>query len=72
MAEKNKKQAIPTEREIRWMQMLSDGVKSKDIAKKEKINGNTFAYLLKELRVRFGCNNSLHLVAKFLRDKVIS
>jgi len=60
-----------SEKELKWVKMLSNGIPANDIAKKEGINKNTFAFNLKELRLRFNCNNSLHLTAFFIRNGLI-
>lgn len=60
-----------TEEEKKWVALLATGEKANEIADKIGLNRNTFAYHLRFLRTRFQCQNTIQLVAYFLRNKII-
>lgn len=60
-----------TEMDIKLVTMLADGLKGNQIAAVLNMNENTLAFNLKVLRGKFGCKNSLNLVAFFLRNNLI-
>lgn len=62
---------VATEEEKQWVRLLASGEKATDIADKLGLNRNTFAYHLRFLRTKFQCQNSIQLVAYFLRNKII-
>lgn len=53
------------------VRMIADGKAAKKIAKEKKINYNTFAFNLSILKRKCGSLNTPHLVAYFLRNKLI-
>lgn len=53
------------------VKMIADGKAAKKIAKEKKINYNTFAFNLTILKRKCGSLNTPHLVAYFLRNKLI-
>jgi len=62
---------VATEEEKQWVALLATGEKANDVADKLGLNRNTFAYHLRFLRTKFQCQNTIQLVAYFLRNKII-
>lgn len=62
----------PSEKEIKLVKMLSDGVNQDSIAETIGQNKFTMATELSILRQRYQCKNSTHLVAFFLRNGLIT
>lgn len=62
---------VATDEEKEWVKYLATGEKANDIADKLGINRNTFAYHLRFLRTKYQCQNTIQLVAFFLRNKII-
>ena len=62
---------VATEEEKKWVTLLATGEKANDVADKLGLNRNTFAYHLRFLRTKFQCQNTIQLVAYFLRNKII-
>ncbi len=60
-----------TDEEKELVRMIADGKAAKKIAKEKKINYNTFAFNLSIIRGKCGALNTPHLVAYFLRNKLI-
>ena len=60
---------MPMEKQI--IELLSNGTKADDIRKHIKMAAGTFANLLKDMRLKYGCKNTTHLVAYFLRNQII-
>lgn len=62
---------VATEEEKQWVRLLATGERANLIADKLGLNKNTFAYHLRFLRTKFQCQNTIQLVAYFLRNKII-
>lgn len=62
---------VATEEEKQWVSLLATGQKANEVADKLGLNKNTFAYHLRFLRAKFQCQNTIQLVAYFLRNKII-
>jgi len=60
-----------SEEDKQLVRMIADGKAAKKIAKEKKINYNTFAFNLSILKRKCGSLNTPHLVAYFLRNKLI-
>lgn len=50
---------------------LADGEVAEEIGKSLGYVSGTFAGLMKEMRIKFGAKNSVHLVAIFFRQNII-
>ncbi len=50
---------------------LSNGEKGEVIGLQLGYRQGTFAFKLRELRIKYGCINTTHLVAYFLREGII-
>jgi DNA-binding CsgD family transcriptional regulator len=60
-----------SDKETSIVKMLADGLSSRTIAAKLKVNYNTLATELKFLRNKCGAKNATHLVAIFIRNGYI-
>lgn len=60
-----------SEREIKYVEMLSLGKNVGDISREVGVNKRTLEFHLNKMRYQLGCNNLTHLVAKFIREGII-
>ncbi len=60
-----------TAQEKEIVSRLSDGEQLEEIGKDLGFVSGTFAGRMKEMRIKFGAKNSVHLVATFLRQSII-
>ncbi len=62
---------ILSQQEISIVQGLADGHKANRLARELRISEEKLAVILSHLRMEYNCENSTHLVAHFLRNKII-
>jgi len=62
---------VLSKQEIEIVQGLADGQKANRLARQLKISEERLAVILSHLRLEYNCENSTHLVAYFLRNKLI-
>lgn len=61
-----------TNEEKRIVRALADGDKAENVGDSLGFKPGTFATKLKDIRKKYKVENSTHLVAKFLREGIIS
>jgi len=66
----NKEVDITTQ-EKKIVSMLADGMQGDEVRRKINMAPGTFANVLKDMRLKYGCLNTVHLVAYFLRNQII-
>lgn len=64
-------QVIISERDVKIVQLYSDGFKAYQIAKRLKISSRTVEAVLNKLRDKYKAKTVTHLVAVFLRNNLI-
>lgn len=62
---------VVAERDVKMVKMLSDGAIMRKIAAELSLSKRTVENLLNNLRDEFNCDTLPHLVATFLRKKII-
>ena len=60
-----------TAQEKQIVLMLANGLQGDDVRRKINMAPGTFANVLKDMRLKYGCLNTTHLVAYFLRNQII-
>ena len=75
---KHKKESIEITKEVEVtadekniISLLADGEQGDNVRRQIKMAAGTFANLLKDMRTKYGCKNTTHLVAYFLREGII-
>lgn len=68
---KGENTVIISEREIKIIQMIANGTTAKQAAIEMDIKARTMEGIINKLRGEFDCNTLSHLVATFLRQKLI-
>ena len=61
-----------TQEEKAIVSRLADGEQAEEIGKDLGYVSGTFAGRMKDMRIKFGAKNSVHLVAIFLRQGIIT
>ncbi len=61
-----------TTKEKQIISRLANGEQGDQIRKSLGIPQGTFANILKDMRLKYGCLNTTHLVAYFLREGIIN
>ncbi len=54
------------------LQRLSNGERTEIVAQEFELSISTFATRLREMRIKYKCENTTHLVAYFLRKGIIN
>ena len=64
MSENTINVAVPiSDQELKWIRMLCEGKTLSEIAALTKMNKNTLAYKIVNVRERLGCKNTVHMVS---------
>lgn len=71
LAESIRVEVSPTKEDKELVQKLAEGMTGQELADAMDLNVNNLAFMLSNLRVKFGCKNTLSLVVLFLRNKFI-
>ena len=61
-----------TQEEKQIVKKLSNGEQAELVGKELGFSSGTFANKMKEIRRKYGCLNTTHLVAYFLREGIIN